>query len=303
MRIEHTRWLGVDVNYRLIDDDGLDETVVFLGGLGGTHLVWGGIARRLRGDFDIVIPDYPGLVAGASLPEDAEVSVEDLADYARHVIDHCDLGRYHVVGWSLGAAVGLELARRAEDGRRPASITSVCGGAIPPIRSALEEITGRATPPVTSVLPRAVFRPPADWLTWIAERIERFETLRARLVSLQHPARIAARFGLVAPEIDELSFDAIVRDFVALDVPTYARYFTANLEHDARPAAGELDIPLLTVGGDKDRLVSHDLVRELAELAPNGRYFEVRGGTHYLPLEYPNVAAAAICDFLKRLPR
>ncbi len=83
-------------------------------------------------DFDLdswprpsIAPDLPGFGASrASGPRSAELpsySVRAHADYALQLLDRLGVARAHVVGFSMGGGVALELARRAPE--RVASLT------------------------------------------------------------------------------------------------------------------------------------------------------------------------------------
>jgi pimeloyl-ACP methyl ester carboxylesterase len=281
---------GVALRYRLIDDGVAARTLVFAGGLGGTHLVWSALARNLRRGARILIWDYPGLAAGEMISELVRVDIEALAGYLETVLEAEQVEDAVLVGWSLGAQVAFELLHRERF--RIAALVSICGVAGRAFVDDREEEPLAAALGLRAAVPNAV--------GWLSERIDRIETLRAMLRRIDRPTRWATRLGLVDSHVDELVFDAVVRDFIELDPAVYRRYVEAAAAHDATAALSALDLPVLAVAGERDRLVPAARVEELATAIRGAEYVAVRGATHFLPLEYADRLALEIEEFLER---
>lgn len=281
---------GVEITYRLIGDGGGRPTLVFAGGLGGTHLVWTALTRALRDRYRIAIWDYPGLSAGRSLPADRPCDIPTLAAYQQAVLDAVGAERACLVGWSLGTQVAVEFTRERAD--RCAALIAVCGTAAPPFADDQQEEPIAAALGIRSAVPGAV--------EWLSQRADRIEALRGMLRRLDHPTRWAKRLGLIDPLADELVFDAVIRDFIDLDPRTYRRYLEAAAVHDATALLADLDLPVLAVAGERDRLVRAAMVEELASAVAGAEFLEIRGATHFLPLEYADRLALELDDFLCR---
>jgi pimeloyl-ACP methyl ester carboxylesterase len=117
---------------------------------------------------------------------------------------------------------------------------------------------------------------------------------------IEHPTRWVKRLGFVDSTVDDLVFDAVIRDFLALDTDTYRRYVQASADHDASDLLPDLPFPILAVAGERDRFLTASRVEEMAACASDAEYYEVRGATHFLPLEYYDLLALKIDDFVKR---
>ena len=78
-----------------------------------------GLAENAR----VVAPDLPGF--GGSQLEVPDYSVEAHAIYVQQLLEALDVERCHVVGFSMGSGVALQLAKHAPD--RVASITMLAG--------------------------------------------------------------------------------------------------------------------------------------------------------------------------------
>lgn len=281
---------GIRLRYRLLDDGGATRTLVLSGGLGGTHLVWSALTKALRRHARVLIWDYPGLAAGEAVSELVDLEIPALARYLETVIDAAGVERPCLIGWSLGAQVALEYARRAA--ARPEALIAVCGVAGRAFVDDREEEPIAAALGLRAAVPGAV--------GWLSERIDRIETLRSMLRRIERPTRWAARLGLIDSTVDELVFDAVVRDFIELDPAVYRRYVEAAAGHDATAMLPRLALPVLAVAGERDRLVPAARVEELARAIPDAEFLAVRGATHFLPLEYADRLALEIEDFLSR---
>jgi pimeloyl-ACP methyl ester carboxylesterase len=281
---------GIEITYRLVGDRADAPTIVFTGGLGGTHLVWTALTRALRDRFRVLIWDYPGLASGRRLAADIPCDIPALAGYQEAVLDAVGAEQAVLLGWSLGTQVAVEFTRgRAQ---RCVALIAVCGTAAPPFVDDEEQEPIAAALGLRAAVPGAV--------SWISERADRIDTLRSMLKRLDHPTRWAKRLGFIDPLADELVFDAVIRDFIDLDPETYRRYMEAAAAHDASDLLPALHVPALIVAGERDRLVPAAMVEEMATDIAGSEYLEVRGATHFLPLEYSGLLSLEVDDFLRR---
>jgi len=101
--------------------DAARPVLVLLHGSPGSGADFDQVSEALQGRFRLVIPDLPGF--GASQREVPDYSAHAEALYVESLLDALGVERAHVVGFSWGGAVGLELADHAPE--RVASITLV----------------------------------------------------------------------------------------------------------------------------------------------------------------------------------
>lgn len=258
--------------------------MLLLNGLGTSHLVWVPLVRALRDFYKIILWDYPGLGWAKSTAID-EVSVETLALEAAAILDDLEVCAAHLVGWSLGVQVGFELGRSHAE--RVASLIGVCGLAGKPF----EGLSGGAIL-TSAMVPEAV--------AWISERSEGMDRLRGILSKVDRPSRWAKRLGLIDPAVDDLLFDAVIRDFVAMEPSVYNLYLQAAAAHDAQDVAVSCRFPVLLVGGERDRFISPARLLRQAQAIPSAELFMVRGGTHFAALEHPDLVALKIREFIEK---
>lgn len=121
------------------------STIVFIHGAFGSRKDWD-MVTPLLSEYHLLVPDHPGHGAAQHL---APFSVEKSADLISKLIEaKASRGAAHVVGWSLGASVALQLARR-----HPSVVRSMV-------------ITGYGN------LPRSWFTPYLPYAIWLDHHIE-----------------------------------------------------------------------------------------------------------------------------------
>jgi pimeloyl-ACP methyl ester carboxylesterase len=103
------------------DRAGTGEPMLLLHGIGHRRQMWQPVVDRLVDRFDIIAVDLPGFGQSPPVPPEQEPSPEHLADELEALIDASGWDTVHLVGNSLGAWLGLELARRG----RARSVTAL----------------------------------------------------------------------------------------------------------------------------------------------------------------------------------
>ena len=218
-----------------------------------------GRSTYLRG---ATVPNRFALIAAALRGRHLAVpyALRDMADDAIGLLDALGIERAHVVGASLGAAIGQEMA--IHHPRRLLGLTSIMG------------MTGnmrrlRPRPEALAVFfARAVTTEAAFIASWRSTarvmRVGRFPDDEARDV---HLARLAWLRGY--------NPDGKLRQFAAF------------LDSGNRgPALRTLDVPTLVIHGDVDPLVPLDAGRETAEVIPHAGLHVVAGMGHALPMPF-----------------
>jgi pimeloyl-ACP methyl ester carboxylesterase len=92
------------------DRDGRGEPLLLLHGIGSTRADFTGLVARLAEHFDVLNVDLPG--HGGSPSPAWPPTVAALTDAVEADLDERGLDRVHVLGNSLGARIGIELAAR-----------------------------------------------------------------------------------------------------------------------------------------------------------------------------------------------
>jgi pimeloyl-ACP methyl ester carboxylesterase len=266
-------------------NDGVGPPVLLCNGLGAPPEAWPGVAAQDSG-FRVVTWYARGL-GGSERPSDrSRVRVEDHTDDARAVLDAFGLEAALVVGWSLGVNVAFELALR-----HPSAVLGVLAVAGVPggsysslfapqgvprrLRPYLGRFGSRMLPVVGPLLPVLTASLPA-WQDLLVPG------------AVQGPAREA---------VHAASLLTVLREFSKHDWNWFRHSADAIAEHAPLDLTG-VRAPSTFVAGRFDSLVDVDDVRAAASTVPEARFRELVG-THFIPLQYPEV----MTEELRRLWR
>lgn len=248
---------------------GSGPPLVLLHGWSSSGAVFGELAARLAARFQVILPDLPG--HGHSSPC-AEVSLESLAADIAAWLPQVASGPVVLGGWSLGGMVAMQLAHR-----HPEQVARlVLIGSSPRYTTSAEWPHGQ---PVTQV--RALRR-----------NIERrFEATLGDFLAL----------AFAGETLDPARMRTI-RDLAARTSPlpdrdTALALLDLLVAHDQRELLGGLDLPVLVVHGEVDRIIPFAAGAALAERLPESRLLEIKDVGHAPFLSRPDQVAAALEGF------
>jgi 3-oxoadipate enol-lactonase len=72
---------------------------------------------------------------------------------------------------------------------------------------------------------------------------------------------------------------------------------------DSRPTLPTLDVPVLVLVGEEDRLTPPSDSEAMVAVLPNARFSRIAGAGHLAPLERPEAVAGLLVDFLQEVSR
>jgi pimeloyl-ACP methyl ester carboxylesterase len=235
---------------------------VLLHGLTADGGCWAPVARALPDEFDIVLPDARG--HGPSSAPLHGYQYEDYAGDILGLIRGLELARPALIGHSMGGMTAAVAANRAPGAIRALVLVD------PTFLSAERQLEVRDSD-VVDQHRRALG----------SQKSELIAQARAR-----HPHR--------SSEIVELLAEARLRTQVqSFDVLTPPN-------PDYREVMSGMDIPILLVIGDHNRVVTLDTARELQLLNSRVQIQQVEGAGHGLPYDRPERLAEVIASFLRQ---
>jgi pimeloyl-ACP methyl ester carboxylesterase len=279
-----TSFDGTDIAYRVTPAPSAGaRTVVLAGGLGGSNLVWRAQMEYLADRYRFLTWDYRGLYA-SKRPSPDVASAYSIAHHVRDLAAILAAERLQhgaLVGWSMGVQVALEACRMLPGF---AQILVLLGGTY---RRPLETLSslpgmGRLVPSLVDVAGR---------LRGVATTVTRTASQRSEALGLLR------RMGLLSRTLDPEISAELVRSFGELDMAAFFKNLRALDAHDAEDVLPGISVPTLIMTGDRDAFTPVALAQSMARRIPTADILVVRGGSHYMAMEYPDLVSLRIERF------
>ena len=262
---------GIDIYY---EEHGSGDPLLLIMGFGGHSLAWIMQVPALAKQFRVITLDNRG-VGRSSVPP-GPYTTRQMADDAAALLDHLDIERAHVVGWSMGGMIAQELALGY-----PQKVD----------RLVLLASVARTRP--------------------YAENWLRYATQSAELVKSGALDPTGALLGgmpwMFTPAFlsqPDLVQAAIAQSLADPFPPTpegiaaQAEACRAHAFGDALDRLTEIAAPTLVLVGAEDILTPAVYSREMADRIPGARLQILEKGGHGMPLEHPQQVNDALLAFL-----
>jgi pimeloyl-ACP methyl ester carboxylesterase len=271
------------------DPDGTLEgpTVVLCNGLGTSAWAWPALLRPDCG-VRVVSWNHRG-TGGSERPADrSRVGIEDFATDALSVMDHFDIDRAVLMGWSMGVNTMFEVA--AEHPERVTGLFAVAG------------VPGDTFS--TMLAPFHLPRPVARALTVSTSRALRLtgraiSPITTRLPATRLTVELLGRTGFMFRAADAELAALMLAEFLRTPVEWYFHLGVRTSEHQ-RISLGRITVPVMLVGGRWDVLAGSRHMAQAAARLADAAYVELRG-SHFLSLEQPDVVHGLLQEFLDRV--
>ncbi|HHD7473863.1 TPA: alpha/beta fold hydrolase [Klebsiella oxytoca] len=244
--------------------EGKGTTIVLVHGTGGdASSNWDAIATELAKHWTVVRPNYSG--SGETQVGNAPLDVNILSHQIEAVLNALDKDKFHLVGFSLGAAVSIDLSSRLQ--HRIQSLVLINGFAGMDSRSNFE-------------------------FTLWRHLIDKDRHALAKLILLT---------GFTQSWFEQFSesdLESIVEDMVCqTNWEGMKAQVDIDLSIDVRTEASTITVPVLVIASQQDQMVPLSAGKELVHLMPHARYISVDSG-HLIPMEHPELVVKYLTDFL-----
>jgi pimeloyl-ACP methyl ester carboxylesterase len=266
------------------DGDGLP--VIISNGLGTIPQAWPGLVRADSG-YRVRTWYYRGTFGSERPLDPGRIGVEDHVADLVALMDAEEIDRALVAGWSIGVNIAFEMAERHPD--RVAGLMAVAGvpGGTFGTMGAPLRIPRRLRRPVATRAAK-LMRGTGALLTPLAHHIPVGDRL-AWLVTHSGFMLPAAKSEVVTPMLTE---------FLKQDWRWYMKLAVAAAEHKPMDVSF-VTCPTTLVAGKWDVLTSMADIIDTAARIPQAQ-ITVLPGSHFLPMEYPELVATALAELARR---
>lgn len=240
--------------------------VVLLGSLGSDRSMWSAQIRELSRAFRVIAVDHRGHNDSELVP--GPCTMDDLAADVLALLDSLGVSRAHVVGLSLGGAIGQWLAIHHPD--RVDSLALLCTA--------------------------ARFGEPEGWT-------DRAATVRADGVAAVADAVVARWITRGLAERDPRLEARLTEMVLATPAEGYAACCDALAGYDVRADLGRIGCPTLVVAGDEDPSTAPDVVREIADGVEGARFVVLSPAAHVPTVELPGRVTALLREHVAGVSR
>lgn len=272
LEVKRTTVDGLEIVYL---EGGAGEPVVLLHGFGGDKDNWTRVAASLTGDYRVIAPDLPGF-GESGRPENGNYGIWTQAERVRAFADTLGLERFHLGGNSMGGAIAGAYAGVYPDRLASLWLLAPAGVAGAEPSELFERIEASGENPM---LPGTIdeFDAMFDWVfadqPFIPAPVKHVLARRA-VERHDHHRRIFEQLQV------ELEGGFALEEIVT-----------------------GIDVPVLVVWGENDRLLHVSGARVLAEADPDEVQVERMPGVGHMPMvERPKESAAAFRAFAAGLP-
>jgi pimeloyl-ACP methyl ester carboxylesterase len=247
--------------------------LVLLHGITGHARTWDHLAAALQPEFRIIALDQRGHGDSQWAP-DGDYSVAAMAADVGGLADHLGLGRFPLLGLSMGGRVSIGFAG-AHPGRVERLVIVDIGPDIAP--EGMQRIRG------TIGGAPEVFTSADEALAYIRRANPRYaeEEVRRRVT---HGLMAAPQGGLT------WKYDRALREAMRLGLRREVMDLWAPL--------GRIACPTLIVRGAESDILSPEIAKRMLASLPDGRLVEIAEAGHSVPGEQPQAFAAAVRSFL-----
>ncbi|MSP93491.1 MAG: alpha/beta hydrolase [Myxococcales bacterium] len=264
--------------------------ILLANGLGGNIDAW----RYFVDDFSpfhrIITWDYRGLYNSGPAGSGTDYSVGAQVTDLRAVLAHFGCERIIAVGWSMGVQVAFELERQHPE--QVLGLVLINGTYGRPFSTAFAPVLGRT--PVMPMIP--VVMKLVESLAHLAEPLQPYAQ---KVTQTKASLRVLRALGLVSASLDEAMFLKLASQVAGLHMPRYMATLNSLGDHCAEAVLPQVDVPTLIITGDRDLFTPVSQSREMAKRITGAELLVIPSGTHYTPLEFPELIHLRVQKFLR----
>jgi len=150
------------------------------------------------------------------------------------------------------------------------------------------------TSPIKPLIP-AILR----GLEAVAFLAEPAQPYAQRVVQIKASLAVLKALGMVSQTLDDKMFVELATQVAGLNMPRYMAILNSLGDHCAEAILPQLDRPTLIISGDRDLFTPVQQSREMVRRIPEAELLVIPSGTHYTPLEFPELIHLRVQKFLR----
>jgi 3-oxoadipate enol-lactonase len=252
--------LGARIHW---DEEGSGAPLLLIMGLGWPSQAWHRSRPILSEKYRTIAPDNRG--AGRSEAPAGPYSIAQMAADAAAVLNAARVNAAHIFGMSMGGMIAQEFALQYPNKVRSLILGCTAAGGPQAVRAeeaALQVLMTRGQDP---------------------------DQFAKAVSSFIYDAR-------TSPE--RIEEDTAVRRKWYPSADAYFAQLQAVMAWEAYSRIGQISVPTLVIHGENDRLVPSENGRLIAARIPGAKLVMIPGASHIFATDQPDLAHAAILDFL-----
>ncbi|MBH47968.1 MAG: hypothetical protein CME71_07325 [Halobacteriovorax sp.] len=232
--------------------------------------------------YKILIHDYRHHFMSKGAGGLSTCTFKNIASDLKEVISLLDIRSSILLGHSMGVNVCLEYARLWPDDVH--SMILMSGTVFPPQdvmfdSNAMEILT----PLLTELKGKA---PGVFDLIWRTSHLNPLAVMMTHDGGFNKEKVNAEMIKLYLEKVGELSVDL------------FLQLFSEMKKHNIISSLGNIDVPSLIIGGDKDKVIPNYLQRILVDHLKNAEMYIVKDGSHVPQWDFPHTINEVISDFI-----
>jgi pimeloyl-ACP methyl ester carboxylesterase len=250
------------------DEHGNGQPILLIAGIGETRLSWWKQLEPLSQMLHVINLDNRD--AGDSTLSSAPYTIADMADDVASVLQNLNLAPAHVVGWSMGGFIALELAIRNPVLVQKLILVSTSAGGPTSVHPA---------PEISALL----LRKDSEEIEPRVRRI--FPLLTRQSYFLDYPE-----------DLDQMVHNAKSKPMV---IESYKRQLRALMKREGvSHRLAQITTPTLVIHGNADPLIPYENGQYLAEHIPHAKLSTYTGVGHLVPIEAADRFNREVMDFV-----
>ncbi len=257
--------------------------ILLANAVGANLSIWWHVLEDLTQERRVITWDHRGMFESGPPATDRLDATAHTQD-ALAAIRSLKIERFHLLGWSSGGRIALQIAQ--EHPERVASLSLVCAGYGHAL-SALFRLE------LNALLPRF-----ANIAKYIAGPLH--AALR-NFVARPEVAGLVRQSGAIGATADTQAFVGYLKGLADANPRRLLASYHAVSGDPAADLLSEIISPTLVIAGEHDQFTSRAVTTEILAKIPDAKLEIYEDATHYLPIEHPSKLAYDLAKFHKEI--